>query len=73
MYITIRYNDAKNYEDAVVYFNNIEGDMERDFMEMGSRLIALSAKERLEIIHNIFRFGKEEEFDFDLSDLLKRG
>ena len=73
MYITIRYDNAKSYDDALVYFNTIEANMGRDFAEMGSRLVPLNAKDRLEIIHNIYRIGKEEEFTFKMEDMLEKG
>ena len=73
MYITVRCDNAKSYEEAKVYFNTLEINMERDFKELGSRLYPLRAEERLKIIHDIFRIGKEEEFRFDMSDLLAKG
>ena len=73
MYITVRCDNAKSYEEAKAYFNTLEINMERDFKELGSRLYPLRAEERLKIIHDIFRIGKEEEFRFDMSDLLSKG
>ena len=73
IYITVRCDTAKNYEEAKIYFNTLEGNMERAFKEIGSILIPLNAEERLEIIHNIYHIGKEDEFHFDMNEAIKKG
>ena len=73
MYITVRCETAKNYEEAKVYFNTLETNMTRDFQALGSRLIPLDAVRRLKIIHDIYRFGKEDEFRFSFGDLVSKG
>lgn len=73
LYITITCDTIKTYEDAKGYFNNLEISMNNSFSEIGSTLRALNAKERLEILHNVYRFGKEDTFNFDFTDFYKKG
>ena len=65
MYLTIRYDKSTQYEDARVYFDTIENNMVRNFAEIGSELRPLNATERLRILHDFYRFGDEEVFNFN--------
>lgn len=73
LYITLRCDTVDNYEDAKTYFNSVEVNMERDFKEIGSEIVPLNAKERLRVIHDVYRFGRESEFYFNLQDFLNKG
>lgn len=65
MYITVRYELTSSYEDAKNYFMTLEAGMVQSFKNIGSRLMPLNATERLRILHDFYRFGNEEYFDFD--------
>lgn len=65
MYLTIRYDKSTQYEDARVYFDTIENNMVRNFAEIGSELRPLNATDRLRILHDFYRFGDEEVFNFN--------
>lgn len=67
-YLTVTI-DRKNFEDAKAAFINLEANMFKAFSELGSILTPLSGNERLKILHDFYRLGREEEFDFDI----KRG
>lgn len=64
--------DAKTPDDAVQYFNTLESSLNQAFMEMGSTLTSQNAEERLSLLHDIFRQGKEDEFNFDFDLASKR-
>lgn len=72
LYITISCKNFTRYEDAKTYFNTLETSMERNFTDIGSTIRPLNARERLRIIHDVYRFGREEEFRFDFRDMLER-
>lgn len=71
LYITISIDNYTQYEDAKIYFNTLETSMERSFKDLGSALKPLNARERLRIIHDVYRFGKEEEFRFEFKDMIE--
>jgi type IV secretory pathway VirB4 component len=73
IYITIRYSDSKRYEDARNFFKTVENSMEQSFRDMGSRLTCFDATERLRILHDFYRFGDEEYFDFDFRSAIEMG
>lgn len=73
LYITVRCDSVRTYEDAKSHFNVLEVSMKRDFNSIGSRLRPLNASERLQILHDVYRFGKESEFKFDFSDFYEKG
>lgn len=72
LYITISCKNFTQYEDAKTYFNTLETSMERNFTDIGSTIRPLNARERLRIIHDVYRFGKEEEFRFDFKEMLDK-
>ena len=66
-YITITI-ERKNFEEAKAQFTTIENSMFKSFSELGSRLIPLTGDERLKVLHDYYRLGREEEFDFCIRD-----
>lgn len=72
-YITIRYEASSVYEDAKIYFATLENSMVQAFRGIGSELTPLNATERLRILHDFYRFGNEEYFDFDFSKAVAAG
>ena len=71
-YITITI-ERKNFEEAKAQFTTIENSMFKSFSELGSRLIPLTGDERLKVLHDYYRLGREEEFDFCIRDRKKTG
>jgi len=55
---------SKNFEDAQIYFNMLETQLERLFSGWKSRIYRLNARERLRSLHAFFRMGKEDEFEY---------
>jgi len=72
IYITIVCKNVTTYEDAKIYFSNLETSMERNFTDIGSTITPLNARERLRIIHDIYRFGREEEFRFSFREMIEK-
>ena len=71
-YITISI-ERKNFEEAKAQFTTIENSLFKNFAELGSKLIPISGNERLKILHDYYRLGREEEFDFDIKEGKKTG
>ena len=71
-YLTILI-ERKNFEEARAYFATIEVTLNQSFRVLGSTLIPLNCEERLRILHDFYRFGREEEFSFDYKESQKRG
>lgn len=57
-YITITI-ERKNFEEAKAQFTTIENSMFKSFSELGSRLIPLTGDERLKVLHDYYRLGRE--------------
>ena len=64
-YLTITI-ERKNFEEAKAQFATIEASMFRSFAELGSKLTPLTGNERLKILHDYYRLGREDEFNFDI-------
>ena len=71
-YITIT-TQRKNFEEAKAQFSTIENSMFKSFHELGSKLTPLDGNERLKILHDYYRLGREEEFTFDISEGKRTG
>ncbi len=71
-YITISvFKD--NIKDARTYFNRATNELSAHFAKLGSKLEELTLNERLKILHDFYRAGREDEFVFDLMDAMKLG
>lgn len=71
-YITVTI-ERKNFEEAKAQFATLEASMFKNFAELGSEIVPLSGNERLKILHDYYRLGKEEEFTFDIKHGKKTG
>lgn len=71
-YITISVN-KKNVEEAKLYFNVVEATLKRSFTELGTVLMPLNAIERMRILHDFYRIGNEETFNYDFEEFKKHG
>lgn len=63
----------KDVKEARTFFARLTNELSSHFARLGSALIELNLKERLNILHDFYRNGEEEFFDFDLSYNAKRG
>ena len=63
----------KDVTDARIFFSRLFNDLSSHFSRLGSALIELNLNERLKILHDFYRNGEEEYFDFDLSYNAKNG
>ena len=71
-YITISI-DRKDFEDAKSQFATIESNVCKSFATLGTTLEPLTGNERLKILHDFYRLGREEEFTFDIREGKKTG
>ena len=71
-YITIS-TERNNFEDAKSQFATIESNVLMSFGTLGSSLEPLNGNERLKILHDFYRLGREEEFTFDIREGKKTG
>lgn len=68
--VTVEKNDI---EEAKAYFSRIETDFTARLKKLDSKLIDLSANDRLHILHDFYRNGEDEAFDFDLKQTDRKG
>ena len=68
--VTVR---KRNVEDARTYFRRIGAELGSRFAALGSISEVLDGKERLRILHDLFRAGEEEQYHLDLNDLMRKG
>ena len=73
LYLTLRYELSKEYEDAKTYFSTLESNMQSAFRSIGSSIKPLNATERLRVLHDFYRFGNEEYFNFDFKRAVEQG
>ena len=71
-YVTITVG-KKNVEEARGYFNRMEVDLTAHFAALGAKCTAMSAQERLKVLHDFYRAGSENAFSFDIRDAAKKG
>ena len=72
IYITVSVV-RKNIEDARVYFNRTTAEITGHLARLGSRCEELDATDKLAILHDFYRTGRESDFFFDLKDSAKKG
>ena len=71
-YITVS-TLKQNFEDAKIFFARVSADLSTRFARLSSKCIELDISERMRIFHDFFRIGQEEQFRFELSELMKKG
>lgn len=71
-YITIT-AFKKTIEDARSFFARATLELSSHFAKLGSACEELNAIERLRILHDFYRNGEEELFEFDLCDFSRKG
>ncbi len=71
-YITITIV-KRSLEEARSYFARIYSDLSSHFSQLGSRCIELDANDRLNIFHDFYRVGEENDYNFDMLCNMKKG
>ena len=71
-FITISVN-KKSIEEARTYFARISADLSNHFNALGSKCIPLDACDRLRILHDFYRIGEENIFNWDMIDNMRKG
>ncbi len=71
-YITVTAK-KRNVEEARTYFRRVGAELGSRFAALGSVSEVLDAKERLRILHDVYRSGEEEFYYLDLNDLMRKG
>ncbi len=72
MYITVS-AVRKSFEDAKNYFNRVGSELNVHLSRLGSKCTELNATERLRILHSFYRHGEESDFNYDITDSMKKG
>lgn len=60
-------------DEARSFFSRATVELSAHFSKLGSQLEELNAIERLKILHDFYRNGKEEMFSFDMNDSMRKG
>ncbi len=63
----------RSLEDARSFFNLAGAELNRHLMAMDSKATELSADDRLRILHDFYRNGEENFYQFDLTDSMRLG
>lgn len=71
-YITITV-DKPDYAAARSYFNRMQSILQNRLLNIGAKVYALNAEERLRLLHDFYRTGQEGQFKFDYDEALKTG
>ena len=59
-----------DFEGANAYFETIENQLAISFGKLGSGLLPMNATQRLRVLHNFYRMGKEKHFRFSWNEAL---
>ena len=71
-FITITVN-KKNIEEARIAFRRIIVELNKHFKKLNSTCIELDTNERLKLLHNFYRKGEENTFNFDMIANMRKG
>ena len=71
-YITIT-TFKDNIDDARSFFARTSVELSSHFSKLGSQIEELNVNERLKILHDFYRNGEEEFFQFDMTEFIKKG
>jgi type IV secretory pathway VirB4 component len=63
----------KDIEEARTYFSRISSELSSHFAALGSKCTELDATERLRILHDFYRAGEEVSFNFDITEMARKG
>ena len=65
LYLTITAY-KKDYEEAKNYFKRIGTELNSYFLKLGSKCATIDANEKIRILHDIYRLGKESLYNLIL-------
>lgn len=71
-YLTVSIN-KKNVEEARTYFPRVSAELNNHFNSLGSKVIDLNSTERIRLMHDFYRIGEENIFNWDMLDSMKKG
>ena len=71
-YITLSVH-RKSVEEARTFFDRVTADVTTRLSHLDAHSEELDAVERLRVLHDFYRTGKETEFHVDLRDLMRKG
>lgn len=71
-YITVTVM-KKNVEEARAFFARTGADLAQHFTALGSKCVPLSAKDKLRLLHDFYRAGEENSFEFNMKDNMRKG
>lgn len=71
-YITVTIA-KKNIDEARAYFARVGADLSQHFTALGSKCAPLNANERLRLLHDFYRAGEENSFDFNMKENMRKG
>ncbi len=63
----------KSIKEARLYFSRIGPELTARFAALGSRCVELGLEDRLRALHNFYRQGESDIFNFDLSKTMGKG
>ena len=63
----------RSIEEARSFFARVSTELASGFGRLSSQLTELSSHDRIRILHDFFRSGEEQYFNFDLSQAMARG
>lgn len=70
--LTMSYT-RRSYQEAKHYGNSIDQAVMKEFASVGSYTRPLSGKERLRILHDFYRVGRESQFDLNIEECILSG
>ena len=63
----------RSLEDARMYFARTGTELTQHFAALGSKCEEMNAEERLKDLHDFYRAGEENSYEFDLKDSIRKG
>ena len=63
----------RSLEDARIYFARTGTELTQHFSALGSKCEEMNAEERLKDLHDFYRAGEENSYEFDLKDSIRKG
>ena len=71
-YLTISV-DKNSVEEARTYFSRVSSDLNSHFNRLGSICIELNSEDRLRLVHDFYRIGEENIFNWNMLEDMKKG
>lgn len=65
--------EKNNLEEAKIFFSRIEVEFSNHFRELGSKVIPLTAIDRIKQLHEFYRPEETNIFNFDMLDSMRKG